>query len=698
MLTRKIFLLFLASLLIPLLILAYLFISGTNWNLIERAAIAAAAVLGLILLPAYFFSHYIRSQISAPIQAITGFVNRISEGKPDQKLAVNRKDEIGSLAEAIDDLNHRYNQVRFVQDTENIKLQREIHTCTEIARYTTKAKNLDDLAQKIAAEVVEQFEYGFAAIYTRDKSRNSLLQRACASAAHPSLNLEESTLPINGDSIETWVVKNNRLRIAPNTAEDPFYREIPELPGTRSELAIPISIDSDVIGVLDIRDERNDLFKWDEITILQTIVDQAAVAFQNYLTIETSRYDPKTSAYLFNAGHQILQAEKPELIYDQLFKTLKQLPFHSAFYTAHANEFRLEFTTRSGKNALSKEPGLALRISPAALHAAIPDRYPIDLSSPEQQGELLPPEMITLCQELEYKNLTLFPIFVENRLLGLLFLGSPGSEPISAHLVNALTKLVDIARQSIKTVLTIQSLQDRLDELQTLNTISQSIGTETDLKRLFEVIHQQVLHVMGNVNFSIAFYNEAEKNIEVPYMDDGSKIISIPPFPLGQGLTSIIVRTKQPLMIVEDTINRSRALGAILTDDNKPALSWLGVPILAEDTVLGVLIVQDLEQENRFDEEDMLFLRRMALQIAFAVRNARLMDDVEKRSERDRMLVRMSNRIWNATDRAEILAITAEDLGKTLNVERTTVEINLDQAILDQHEVGSGLAQSTLGG
>jgi GAF domain-containing protein len=199
---------------------------------------------------------------------------------------------------------------------------------------------------------------------------------------------------------------------------------------------------------------------------------------------------------------------------------------------------------------------------------------------------------------------------------------------------------------------------------------------------LYQVVHQQIVQVMDAVNFLIALYIEPDRTIEIPYMDDGDQIISVPPFPLGQGLTSIIIRTRQPLMIVEDTINRSRALGAIVTGD-KPALSWLGVPMILGGEILGAIVVQDLEREHRFDENDMRLLTTLAAQVAIAIHNTQLIETAQLRAERDRQLYEITDKIRRAVDIQGVLETTARELSVALDARRTQVEIS-PEPISDQ--------------
>ena len=123
--------------------------------------------------------------------------------------------------------------------------------------------------------------------------------------------------------------------------------------------------------------------------------------------------------------------------------------------------------------------------------------------------------------------------------------------------------------------------------------MGEEIATIRDPNSIYKIIHTHVRQLLGNENFLVALYKAETSSISVPYMYEqgleGGEVTSIDTFPLGEGLTSILIRTKQPLMIVEDTEKKAAALGAKIA--GKPARSWLGTPMIVSDEVIGALIV-----------------------------------------------------------------------------------------------------------
>ena len=83
-------------------------------------------------------------------------------------------------------------------------------------------------------------------------------------------------------------------------------------------------------------------------------------------------------------------------------------------------------------------------------------------------------------------------------------------------------------------------------------------------------------------------------------------------------------------MIVEDTEKKAAALGAKIA--GKPARSWLGTPMIVSDEVIGALIVQDVENENVFDENDLQIMVSLSTQVAGVIHNVLLLEQMHDRA------------------------------------------------------------------
>src|SRR5205814_1540696 len=95
---------------------------------------------------------------------------------------------------------------------------------------------------------------------------------------------------------------------------------------------------------------------------------------------------------------------------------------------------------------------------------------------------------------------------------------------------------------------------------------------------------------------------------------------------VGEGLNSWVVTHHQPLLI--GSVADERRLGVKSVADSKATESWLGVPMIARDRVIGVISVESYKK-NAFSQDDILLLTAIANQAAVAIENAQLYKDLE---------------------------------------------------------------------
>jgi len=638
------------------------------------------------ILSALFLKWLFIKRVVKPIRNLADATSSYSEGEIARRENIQRRDEIGLLADSINKILEKTNPRSRELETA-IKTQAQpLRTAAELAELFTTSTDLSQLIQKTVDTIVKDFGYNHAAIFLADGLSNQLQIKAIAGDAASAETFHDYSIKIKPDSFIGWVAENNQLRIAGDVAQDPLFHPFPNLKGIRSEIALPICTQGDVLGVIDVQTAAPEGFSGEEITILKMIAHQMSPTIQYFLFLKVAAANPVSDSLFYQASHIIATARDSDEIFKALKKTLQRLPFAAALYVAEPQAFiRYYVTDKDGRE--DNQLLSTIQVSPFVVAESIPESS--ILTTPISGGaEDFPVPLKTAREMLDYRSLTLYLIPAQSSLAGLLFLGATMQGSLATTEISNIRNLVDIAATSLEKIRLLHTTSGLLTELETINTVSESISTETNLELLYQVIHQQIIQVMGPVNFYIAHYSEEMGSIEIPYMDDGNGIISIPPFPLGNGLTSIIIRTRQPLMIVEDTINRSRALGAIITGE-KPALSWLGVPMILGGEIIGAIVVQDLEKENRFDEDDMRLLTTLAAQVGVAVRNTRLIETSQKRSRRDRQLFEITSKIRHAVDIESILTTTTEELSKALDAKRAHIEITLDPSSISPNGISN---------
>ena len=76
------------------------------------------------------------------------------------------------------------------------------------------------------------------------------------------------------------------------------------------------------------------------------------------------------------------------------------------------------------------------------------------------------------------------------------------------------------------------------------------------------MLHERVKRSIGDYSFTIALFDENTQSIRIPYLYENGKVSSVASFPIGEGLTSVLLRTKRSLMLNKDVEEQAEAMGA----------------------------------------------------------------------------------------------------------------------------------------
>ena len=272
----------------------------------------------------------------------------------------------------------------------------------------------------------------------------------------------------------------------------------------------------------------------------------------------------------------------------------------------------------------------------------------------------LPPPLIAYPRQLGCKTAAYVPILQKGQLRGLVLIGARDGQLLTEGVVDAFSKTIQLTVNAVdgQSASSGTISERQAAEIKALNTLASNTTNMDDLRAFYKLIHDQIRQVIGPYGFVIALYDQRTNSISIPYLYEDNAFSSIDSFPLGEGLTSILIRTREPLMLVEDTEKRAIAMGAKIT--GKPALSWLGVPLLARGEAIGAIIIQDLERENSFNNNDMRFMLSVANQVSGAIHNVVLINESKKSALQFETAAEIARDISSSLDLDELLEKAVE--------------------------------------
>ncbi|TAK12486.1 MAG: response regulator [Anaerolineae bacterium] len=189
---------------------------------------------------------------------------------------------------------------------------RQLEAAAEIARDSSGTLELETLLDRAINLVRDRFDYYHVAILLVDGQE--IVIRAATGEGGRELLAQGFRLPIeSGRSVIGTVAHTGKPLMVNDTAADPIHQFHPLLPNTRSELALPLKAGDRVIGVMDVEDDVINAFSQDDLTVLQILADQLAIAAENARAFglvnkaieELREIDRVKTEFLSNMSHEL---------------------------------------------------------------------------------------------------------------------------------------------------------------------------------------------------------------------------------------------------------------------------------------------------------------------------------------------------------------------------------------------------------
>ncbi|MBN2003324.1 MAG: GAF domain-containing protein [Anaerolineae bacterium] len=261
----------------------------------------------------------------------------------------------------------------------------------------------------------------------------------------------------------------------------------------------------------------------------------------------------------------------------------------------------------------------------------------------------------------------------------------------SAEEQDLLMRFAEMASIALDNARLYSEAQQRITELSTLNEVGQAFSSALKLEDLGEVVLEQVSRVFDTDSFYIVTYDERMEEWEVLLMRDHGARRPRQRFPLDRGLTGYIIRNRKVLWL-----RNADEIRYFLESENIPLLgdlaqSWMGIPLIAADQVVGAMGIQSYEQENMYTQADLALFSTIGAQIAGAIRNAQLFAQVQTALARAEAVTQTGNQAMLASkELVDILQIIVDGTARSLPADQVVLYV-LDVARREvQHFVKGG--------
>jgi GAF domain-containing protein len=413
-----------------------------------------------------------------------------------------------------------------------------------------------------------------------------------------------------------------------------------------SWMGVPLLLGDRVVGVMAVQSpEIPDLYDEEDLSLLSTIAAHTAIAIENARLYGEARRQVEEMSTLFLVSRILVTSLEPEETWKAIFQAVHGIAPYEAIeaclYDERRQILRAVMAGTPGhcwpSEEVTYQPGEGFTGQIALM------QKPLLVADVHRETEIRP--ATEQFAGVELRSYLGVPMILGDRLIGTLEISNSKPNLFTEHHLDLLMSVASQAAVAIERAQLFEAMRDQASELAVLNELGRALTARLTVDQVLEETHRQAARLIDTTNFYVALYDEAEDEITFAIdVIEGEIRRPYSTRKAGQGLTEYIIRNREPLLIREDVPAHLAEIG--VEQIGGVALSWLGVPLMLGDRVLGVMAVQSYTTPRLYGAHDRDLLISIASQAVAAIENARLfqetqraLEELRESSERQRQLL-----------------------------------------------------------
>ena len=459
---------------------------------------------------------------------------------------------------------------------------------------------------------------------------------------------------------ERFTERANELGPAPNWGEggDPL-----------SAVYVPLVVGGEAIGRITLQNiDRENAFTEADVSLLTTLAGSLSVALDNARLFEETRQRNAELALINDVQRGLAENLEMQAMYDLVGERLAQI------FDAQTVDIGVVDTAADQIwFPYSIERGVRLIDHPIEIMGfrkiALETREPVVVNEDMERRCIEAGNPLAIAGEPS-RSSVFVPLLIGNRGTGVISLHNLDREhAFSEADVRLLTTLAGSLSVGLENARLFEETGQRAAELAIVNNVGQALAEQLELDALIERLGDQLREVFSADLVYVALHDTATDMIDFAYYSEGGERGENPSLRFGEGLTSKILQTREPLLL-----NRATAFEEVgIVPTGTPAKSYLGVPIVAGSDAIGVISVQSIEHAGRFGQDDARLLSTIAANVGVAIQNARLYAETGRRASEMAALAELGREIGALLDLEPILGEIGERARELLDADTSAV-------------------------
>ncbi len=493
-----------------------------------------------------------------------------------------------------------------------------------------------------------------ASIWLSDEDKKFLY--IAAATELPNDYMHEVILDLDEPSVGSQVFKTGETIVVQDIASDERwqYKEQAAVVGLKSAMVVPLRADEEMVGVLDVYTHTARDFSDLEKKLVENLASHVITdAIQDAKLFEQASARMRILEKIHQIGNRILSAE---LSVQGLDKVLAQIA-RSAKDTLKADLVDVYQYIETEDRYVLPPILEGERRDPTVVKDKIYEDDVIvnvvrggqPLYSPDAQAKtvLTSPFTVTRPDSPDKRfvvregilSSAAIPLKTAGETVGAMFVNYRTKQDFSAEQRYSIELFANQAAVAIRNARLYSEINRRAQAQAALNEVGQSLtsGMRLGENEILELIYEQAKKLTSARDMYIALYDEETNTIRFGLATEHGKRVDYESREANmdeRGKTEEVIFTRQP--ILHRTLEESQTwygqpghqefIGRIQS-------SYLGVPLIAGEKVLGMIALYDWEREHVYNEQSLQIFSSMANQAAIALDNATLYYEVNQQLE-----------------------------------------------------------------
>jgi GAF domain-containing protein/HAMP domain-containing protein len=544
----------------------------------------------------------------------------------------------------------------------------QFRVISEMGRHIASILDIDELLREIIRLLNESF--GYYQVTVGLIEGDQLVFTAAAKAGWEDPEFVPPPTTVGGEGITAWVAATGQPLLVPDASKDPRFLFLAESPETKSELAVPMKTKEGVVGVLNVESDELNAFDESDMTLLQSMANQAAIAVENARLYE----DTKRRLAQVIALQETTRAVASTLEIDKLLELIIQqattlLQADGGIINVvdwETNEDEAVAGTGLGGAALGGRAPLDGSLSGwVALHNQPIISNQLQDDPRADLGALL---KLVKATKRQIRCGALAPLTIKGQVAGtLVVLDKQGGEgEFDQTDLELLAAFANQAATAMENARLFDGQQRRAEQFRVISEVGRRITSILDVDDLMDEIARLIKESFGYYAVGISLTEGEDLIVEAgsgPPFEDPE---FVPPHVTvgGEGITGWVAGTGEAAL-VPDVSQDPRYVP--LSSDAETR-SELCVPLRTKEAVIGVLNVES-DMLDAFDEGDLVVLQSLANQAAIAIENAQLYEDVRSRLAQVTALQETTKAVASTLELDSLLNLITEEATALLHAD-----------------------------